>query len=209
MLTHSRRNATEKPIWIWTLIFLAAGALAIWITACGSTGEMDGDTTDTAGQTSAGPDATYTNENYDCPFQAEGELLFDITSNGDGYHNFSLIDIHTGRPAAFLIRQTGPVDFSVSTTVSPGDYQIEAETSSTWSIDIYGEATKYRCDDPLDGNNGDGGAINTDDCNCQGCCSFHGGVICAGDVTQCADGTPLSDTCSDKGCIARGCPGCE
>ena len=36
--------------------------------------------------------------------------------------------------------------------------------------------------------------------NCQGCCSSHGGVVCLEGVTQCADGTLLSDTCIDKGC---------
>lgn len=36
--------------------------------------------------------------------------------------------------------------------------------------------------------------------NCQGCCSWHGGVVCSGGVTKCADGTSLSDTCRRKGC---------
>ena len=38
--------------------------------------------------------------------------------------------------------------------------------------------------------------------NCQGCCSYHGGVVCVGGVTKCADGEPLSDTCREKGCNA-------
>lgn len=36
--------------------------------------------------------------------------------------------------------------------------------------------------------------------DCRGCCSSHGGVVCSGGVTQCADGSPLSDTCINKGC---------
>lgn len=36
--------------------------------------------------------------------------------------------------------------------------------------------------------------------NCQGCCSHHGGVVCSGGVTKCADGTPLSATCVAKQC---------
>jgi hypothetical protein len=38
--------------------------------------------------------------------------------------------------------------------------------------------------------------------SCTGCCSTHGGVICSGGVTKCADETPLSQTCVDKGCDA-------
>ena len=37
---------------------------------------------------------------------------------------------------------------------------------------------------------------------CRGCCSRHGGVVCVNGVTQCGDGTPLSDTCRNKGCNA-------
>ena len=40
--------------------------------------------------------------------------------------------------------------------------------------------------------------------DCQGCCSYHGGVCCTGGVTMCCDGSPLSDTCRNKGCNA--CP---
>lgn len=36
--------------------------------------------------------------------------------------------------------------------------------------------------------------------NCTGCCSSHGGVVCNGSISQCADGTPLSLLCSLKGC---------
>lgn len=36
--------------------------------------------------------------------------------------------------------------------------------------------------------------------DCRGCCSSHGGVVCSGGVTMCADGTHLSDTCINKGC---------
>ena len=36
--------------------------------------------------------------------------------------------------------------------------------------------------------------------DCQGCCSYHGGVICRNGVTMCADGSPLSNTCIAKGC---------
>ncbi len=36
--------------------------------------------------------------------------------------------------------------------------------------------------------------------NCTGCCSTHGGVICSDGATKCADGTPLTQTCADKGC---------
>ena len=36
--------------------------------------------------------------------------------------------------------------------------------------------------------------------DCRGCCSYHGGVVCVNGVTQCKDGTPLSDTCVNKGC---------
>ncbi len=43
-------------------------------------------------------------------------------------------------------------------------------------------------------------AFPTQATNCQGCCSWHGGVICDNGVTRCADGTPLSSTCQSKGC---------
>lgn len=36
--------------------------------------------------------------------------------------------------------------------------------------------------------------------DCQGCCSYHGGVCCIDDVTMCCDGTPLSYNCRAKGC---------
>ena len=36
--------------------------------------------------------------------------------------------------------------------------------------------------------------------DCQGCCSYHGGVVCVDGVTMCIDGTPLSATCINKGC---------
>ena len=36
--------------------------------------------------------------------------------------------------------------------------------------------------------------------DCQGCCSWHGGVVCRNGVTECDDGTPLSATCRNKGC---------
>ncbi|MGA1869167.1 MAG: hypothetical protein ACMUJM_11555 [bacterium] len=38
--------------------------------------------------------------------------------------------------------------------------------------------------------------------NCQGCCSWHSGVVCRNGVTEYADGTPLSSTCEAKGCDA-------
>ncbi len=37
--------------------------------------------------------------------------------------------------------------------------------------------------------------------DCQGCCSSHGGVVCRNGVTMCADGTSLSTTCRNKGCV--------
>ncbi|SCY70931.1 endonuclease/exonuclease/phosphatase family protein [Desulfoluna spongiiphila] len=36
--------------------------------------------------------------------------------------------------------------------------------------------------------------------DCRGCCSGHGGVVCEGGITTCADGTPLSAACQAKGC---------
>lgn len=36
--------------------------------------------------------------------------------------------------------------------------------------------------------------------DCRGCCSSHGGVICSNGMSQCADGTPLSATCTAKAC---------
>lgn len=36
--------------------------------------------------------------------------------------------------------------------------------------------------------------------NCSGCCSHHGGVVCSGGATQCADGSSLPITCKNKGC---------
>ncbi len=45
------------------------------------------------------------------------------------------------------------------------------------------------------------------DCNCQGCCSGHDGVVCINGVTMCKDGHVTE--CMDSGeCIAEGCPGC-
>jgi len=36
--------------------------------------------------------------------------------------------------------------------------------------------------------------------DCRGCCSGHGGVVCANGVTKCRDGSPLSQKCIAKGC---------
>ncbi len=36
--------------------------------------------------------------------------------------------------------------------------------------------------------------------DCQGCCSSHDGVVCRNGITMCGDGTPLSITCTNKGC---------
>ena len=36
--------------------------------------------------------------------------------------------------------------------------------------------------------------------DCRGCCNGHGGIVCANGVTQCVDGTPLSDKCKTKRC---------
>lgn len=36
--------------------------------------------------------------------------------------------------------------------------------------------------------------------NCRGCCSHHGGVTCNNGITQCRDGSSLSNKCSSKGC---------
>ena len=36
--------------------------------------------------------------------------------------------------------------------------------------------------------------------DCRGCCNGHGGTVCINGVTKCADGTELSDKCSDNGC---------
>ncbi|MDM8523401.1 hypothetical protein QUF80_08515 [Desulfococcaceae bacterium HSG8] len=52
------------------------------------------------------------------------------------------------------------------------------------------------------------GTAYAGDCNCRGCCSGHGGVICVNGFTMCADGTSLSSTCINKGCVAEDCPGC-
>lgn len=40
--------------------------------------------------------------------------------------------------------------------------------------------------------------------DCRGCCARHGGVVCVGGITQCADGTPLSKKCRAKGCTKCG-----
>ncbi len=36
--------------------------------------------------------------------------------------------------------------------------------------------------------------------DCRGCCSPHGGVLCADGITECHDGTFLSSKCQSKGC---------
>ena len=41
---------------------------------------------------------------------------------------------------------------------------------------------------------------NDSDALCQGCCSSHGSVVCNNGVTECGDGSALSQTCIDKGC---------
>ena len=45
--------------------------------------------------------------------------------------------------------------------------------------------------------------------DCRGCCSYHGGVVCENDITQCADGTPLSITCVNKGCNLCSTTSCD
>ena len=36
--------------------------------------------------------------------------------------------------------------------------------------------------------------------DCRGCCHGHGGVVCLDGLTACADGTPLSEKCTSRGC---------
>ncbi|OQX24148.1 MAG: hypothetical protein BWK80_22360 [Desulfobacteraceae bacterium IS3] len=45
-------------------------------------------------------------------------------------------------------------------------------------------------------------------CNCDGCCTSNGGVVCRNGVTMCADGTSLSSECISKACTAEWCSGC-
>lgn len=46
------------------------------------------------------------------------------------------------------------------------------------------------------------------DCNCNGCCTSNGGVVCRNGVTMCADGTSLSSACISQRCTAEWCSGC-
>lgn len=36
--------------------------------------------------------------------------------------------------------------------------------------------------------------------DCRGCCRGHGGIVCENGITQCIDGTELSENCRAKGC---------
>jgi hypothetical protein len=38
--------------------------------------------------------------------------------------------------------------------------------------------------------------------DCRGCCSGSDGIVCNNGVTECVDGTPLSEKCKNKGCSA-------
>ena len=42
--------------------------------------------------------------------------------------------------------------------------------------------------------------------DCRGCCSRHNGVVCTGGITQCKDGTSLSEKCQAKACNKCGVP---
>lgn len=60
------------------------------------------------------------------------------------------------------------------------------------------------------GSSGSSGSSD-EDCRtngqCGGCCSNHDGVVCIDGKTMCGDGSPLSETCRNKGCSA--CVGCS
>jgi len=93
------------------------------------------------------------------------------------------------------------------------EYFLNVDSECQWIVEISKVQVEVR---PPDNGGGGGGASGGGssggggggDCNCQGCCSSHGGVVCRDGRTMCGDGTPLSDTCRNKGCIAGGCPGC-
>lgn len=69
------------------------------------------------------------------------------------------------------------------------------------------------CDsgDSRDSGDSDNNIDGIEECEtnglCGGCCSHHGGIACRNGVTVCWDGSPLSDTCFNKGC--DGCINCE
>ena len=130
-------------------------------------------------------------------FSAAGETVFSVSYSGSGSYQFNLFDIDQGITVGVLARGTGPVNREASDDLVDSNYRIEADANGSWSIDVRGNVKKYTTEE------------NPDDCNCQGCCSSHGGVVCDGERTLCGDGTPLSETCLDKNCIAKGCPGCE
>ena len=43
-------------------------------------------------------------------------------------------------------------------------------------------------------------SYSTSYADCRSCCSRHGGVECIYDITQCRDGTELSEKCQAKAC---------
>lgn len=94
----------------------------------------------------------------------------------------------------YWYRDDDLIDTSKSATVyfdTEGEYTITFEARDYQSV-----TAKYTVEVIVK-------AVDTNG-NCQGCCRCNGGVDCDGSVTQCADGTDLSDTCVDNDCDA--CP---
>jgi hypothetical protein len=132
----------------------------------------------------------------DIPFYASGSVGFDIEYPSETYYTFDLIRSSDGQSLSFLAPGKGPTSAYVVKILALGEYRLSVMGECAWSVDIYGNAWEYSGSSP-------------GDCDCEGCCAANGGVICRNGVTMCMDGTPLSDTCMEQGCVAEGCSGCE
>lgn len=205
-----------KQRWILVLvIFSMAGTFSI--NGCGSSGGSD-DAPGNTPEAPAEPAVIYSSSDTCQPlFGASGNVCFAMSHAGEVNYLFQVINLHTQLPAATMAAGSGDFDGTVCVGLASDDYTIEVDSQGTWQIDVYGNVSPYvdpDCDDGTNDDTGNDGGDNGDyidefGCNCQGCCSSHGGVICYEETTMCADGTPLSDVCLNNGCIALGCPGCE
>lgn len=204
-----------KQRWILVLAIVLAAGLA-FMNGCGSSGGSDdAGGGDDGTETPAEPSVTYSSSDT-CRslFAASGNICFAMSHAGEFAYKFQVINLKTQLPAAIMAAGSGDFDGTVCVNLTSNDYTLNVESQGTWQVDVYGSVSPYAdpdCDEDTDDGDEDTDEdfIDESGCNCQGCCSDRGGVICFQETTMCRDGTPLSDVCIDQGCIALGCPGCE
>lgn len=163
--------------------------MLIFVAACGSFGGMDEEqpgaeeTTSYTGISFSGTGYTAT-ETFYCE---GGEIV--TSGSSDGSLSGEMICLGDGKSHALIMND------DLRYSIIKGLYYLEIHSDSSWSVSVNGSCGAY--------SDGDDSGDDSDSGHCQGCCSSHGGVVCVDDIiTQCADGTQLTELCLEKGCNA-------